>query len=105
MKQQFKRAAAIGLALILGACASPYQAQMNALYNSYQAGNISDYEYRQEMHRLQMNDAAWQQNNANAATTAAVVGVAAIGAAALLSDDDHHHHHHHYHRPHYRPRW
>lgn len=102
MKKILRPLVAVVMAAMLVSCASPYQAQMQALHNAYVAGNISDAEYRREMTHLQMNDAAWQQNNANAATTAAVVGVAALGVAAIA--DDHHHHHHYHHRGHWRPR-
>lgn len=98
MKRVIRPVAVLCAASFLVACVSPYRAQMDALYNAYRAGNISESEYRREMTRLQVNDAGWQQQNANAATTAAVVGVAAVGAAALLDDNDHHHHHYH-HRP------
>ena len=94
MKKLLRPLAVLIAAAFLGACVSPYQAQMNGLHNAYMAGNVSEHDYQAQMTQLQMADAAWQQNTANAATTAAVVGVAAIGTAALL--DDHHHHHYHY---------
>ena len=72
---------------------------MGALHQAYSRGDISDYDYRQEMTRLQINDAGWQQSQANAATTAAVVGAVAIGAAALSNNNNHHHHHRGYYRP------
>lgn len=96
------RPVAVLLAAFLVGCASPYQAQMQALHHAYMAGNVSDREYRNQMTQLQMADAGWQQQNANTATAAAVIGVAAIGTAALL-DNDHRHHHRRYYRP--RHRW
>jgi hypothetical protein len=94
MKKAIRSVAVVCLAALLGACTSPYQAQMGSLYNSYRAGYISEQQYREEMARLQYHDAGWQQQQANAATTAAVVGAAAIGTAVLL--DNHHHGHHYY---------
>ena len=81
-------------AAFLGACVSPYQAEMHALHRAYLAGNVSESGYHDNMTRLQMYDAGWQQQNANTAAMVAV-GAAAIGAAALLSDNHHHHHRHH----------
>lgn len=75
---------------------------MGALNQAYSRGDISDYEYRQNMTRMQINDAGWQQNQANAATAAALVGAVAIGAVALSNGSRHRHYHHH-HRP--RCRW
>lgn len=103
MKKLFRPVALLCIAAVFTSCVSPYQAQMGALQQAHAAGDVSDAEYRREMARLQMNDAGWQQQNANTATTAAVVGVAALGAAAIL--DNNHHHHSYYRRGYYhRPR-
>ena len=99
MKKLLRPLTALLVAALLTSCTSPYQAQMGALHQAYSRGDMSEYEYRQEMTRLQINDAGWQQNQANAATTAAVVGAVALGAVALSNNNNNRHHHHRYHRP------
>ena len=108
MKKFLRPIAVLCAAALLGACVSPYRAQMGALHNAYLRGDVSPEEYRREMTHLQISDAGWQQQNANAATTAAVVGVAAIGTAALLNNSHHHSrwhdgrwHNGHWHRGHW----
>lgn len=98
MKKFFRFAGLLSVIAFLGACVSPYQAEMSALHNAYRSGNVSDYDYRQQMTQLQMRDAGWQQSNAN---TAAAVGIAAVGAAVLLNNNDHHHHHGRWHEGHW----
>ena len=99
MKTFVRPLAVLCLAALIGACASPYQAQMGALNNAYRHGQISRAEYDREMTRLQVNDAGYQQQNANTATAVAV-GAAALGAAAIISNNNDHHHNHYY-RPRY----
>jgi hypothetical protein len=100
MKKFLRPVSALCIAALLVSCTSPYQAQMGALHNAYMRGDVSEDVYRNEMTRLQIGDAGWQQNQANAATTAAVVGAVAIGAAAISNNNSHRHHHHHgYYRP------
>jgi len=101
MKKILRPVALLSIVAFLGACASPYQAQMGALHNAYMNGQISREEYDREMTRLQVNDAGYQQQSANTATALAV-GAAAIGAAAIISNNNGHHHHHHHYRGH---RW
>jgi len=99
MRTFLRPVAVLCIAALLGACASPYQAQMAALHNARLAGDVSDYEYRQEMARLRYYDAGWQQQQANDLATAAVItGVAAV---ALGSHGHHHHHRGHWHRGHW----
>jgi len=93
MKKILRPIAVLCLAAMLGACASPYQAEMSELHRQHENGQVSDSEYRREMARLQRNDAGWQQQNANNATAAAI-GVAAVAGAAAIASDNHHHHHH-----------
>lgn len=100
MKKKHRFVSVLCLAALLGGCASPYRAQMDALHHAYLAGNVSPREYRREMTRLEMADAAWQQNNANAAVTAAAIGAAAVGVAAAVDHHDHHHHYDHGHHHH-----
>jgi len=100
MKKLLRPAALLCVAALLGACASPYQAQMGALHNAYMNGQVSRAEYDREMTRLQIDDAGYQQQSANTATAVAV-GAAAIGAAAIISNNSHHNHHRRYYRPHY----
>jgi hypothetical protein len=101
--------AAATVAAVLASCASPYQAQMGALHQAYMNGQISPDEYNREMARLQVNDAGWQQANANNVAAGVAIGAVALGTAAILADDGHHHHHGHYHggyhRGGYHPRW
>lgn len=104
MKKIIRPTAALCVAAMMASCASPYQAQMGALNNAYQNGQISRSEYDREMTRLQVSDAGYQQQNANTATAVAV-GAAALGAAAIISNNSGHRHHHYYGRPYYRPRW
>ena len=88
------------------------QAQMGALHQAYMTGQVSQDDYQREMTRLRVNDAGWQQANANNVATGLAVGAVALGTAAILSDSDSHRHHHHY-NGHYhgggghygRPRW
>lgn len=83
---------------------------MGALHQAYMNGQISPEEYDREMARLRVNDAGWQQANANNVATGVAIGAVALGTAAILADDDHHHHYYggHYHghyRRGYHPRW
>jgi len=94
---------AVITAVALASCASPYQAQMGALHQAYMSGQVSPNEYDREMTRLRVNDAGWQQNNANNVAAGLAIGAVALGTAAILADD-HHHHYGHYHRG-YRPCW
>jgi len=94
MKKFLRPVALLCAAAFLGACVSPYQAQMGALHNAYMNGQMSQDEYNREMTRLQVNDAGYQQQAANTATAVAV-GAAALGAAAIISNNNGHHHHHH----------
>lgn len=103
MKKFIRPVTALCIAALLGACASPYQAQMAAVDQAYRNGEISRSEYERRMTDLRIADAGQQQQNANTATAVAV-GAAALGAAAIIANNnDDHHHHHHYYRP--RPRW
>ena len=107
MKKLIRPIAGILTALFVVSCASPYQAQMQAVQNAYASGNMSESEYRQRMNDLYIADAGWQQQNANNATTAAAVGVAALGVAAIANNNDHHHHHYnngYWHNGHWHPR-
>ena len=99
MKKLLRPLGLLLTAVFLVSCASPYQAQMQAVHNAYASGNMSESEYRQRMNDLSIADAGWQQQNANAATAAAVVGVAALGIAA--AHDHHHHGYYHGHRGHW----
>ncbi len=106
MKKHLRLIALLCATALLGACVSPYQAQMGALNNAYRNGQISGEEYNREMTRLQVNDAGYQQQAANTATAVAV-GAAAIGAAAIIANNNDHHHHNYYrggryYRPHRR---
>jgi hypothetical protein len=94
MKKFLRPVAFLTTAALFASCTSPYQAQMGALHNAYVRGDVSEYEYRQEMTRMQIGDAGWQQNQANAATTAALVGAVAIGAAAISHNNRHRHYRH-----------
>ena len=102
MKKSFRFVGLLSVAALLGACVSPYQAQMGALHNAYMNGQVSRTEYDREMTRLQVNDAGYQQQSANTATAVAV-GAVALGAAAIIANnnDGYHHRHHRYYRPHY----
>ena len=85
---------------LLVSCASPYQAQMSSLYNSYMAGQISQREYNREMARLQANDAGWQQQQANDVAMGVGIAAVALGTAAIIDNNSHHGHyygHGHYH--------
>ncbi len=108
MKNFLRPVALLCAASMLVSCASPYQAQMGALNQAYANGQISRAEYDREMTRLQVNDAGYQQQNANTATAVAV-GAAAIGAAAIIANNnDNHHNHYYYRRPyhhHHGGRW
>jgi uncharacterized membrane protein len=104
MKKILRPVAVLCAAAMLSSCASPYAAQMDVLHSQYQNGQISEREYRNEMNRLQRQDAGWQQQNANNATAAAI-GVAAVAGAVALADDHHHHGHHGYYYRHGRRYW
>ena len=97
MKNFIRPVALLCAASMLVSCASPYQAQMGALNQAYSNGQISRAEYDREMTRLQVNDAGYQQQNANTATAVAV-GAAAIGAAAIIANNNDNHHNHYYSR-------
>ena len=85
---------------LLVSCASPYQAQMSSLYNSYMAGQISQREYNREMARLQANDAGWQQQQANDVAMGVGIAAVALGTAAIINNNNHYHGHGHYHGHH-----
>lgn len=97
MKRLLRPLAALCIGALLVSCTSPYQAQMGSLHQAYMAGQVSPQDYDREMARLRVNDAGWQQNNANNVATGVAVGALALGTAAILSDS--HHHHHGYYRP------
>ena len=75
---------------LLVSCASPYQAQMNSLHQSYMAGQISKRNYNRQMAQLQANDAGWQQQNANNVATGVAIGAVALGTAAIINNNNHH---------------
>lgn len=89
MKKLLRPLTGILTAVFLVSCASPYQAQMQAVYNARMTGNMSESEYRARMNDLHVADAGWQQQTANnAATAAAIIGVAALGVA-VANDNCH----------------
>jgi hypothetical protein len=101
MKKLLRPLAGLLTALMLVSCASPYQAEMGALHHAYMNGQVSRDEYDREMARLHVNDAGWQQANANNVATGVAIGAVALGTAALLSDDHHHHRYYHHRRYHH----